>query len=453
MLADKPAMRKRGVDAPAAKAYPDAMIDLADADSRYARSANAFPALPPLTGTRDADVCVIGGGYTGLSAALELAERGWSVILLEARRVGWGASGRNGGQIITGYNHGQATIEGMVGAEDAARLWALNLEATALLKERVARHAVSCDLKWGWLHAALKPRHLREAAEQAGELHRLGYADARLLDADAVRGVVDSPSYVGGLLDMGSGHLHPLNYALGLAAAARAAGATLFENSPALSVVHGDRPVVRTAAGEVRARFVLVGVNAYAAGLEGVGDPTGYAVPVATYVMSTEPLGEATATRLLPTDAAVADMNLAINYFRRSADHRLLFGGGVSYSGYEPPGLGARMRAKMVRVFPALRDARIDCLWGGHVAITVNRMPRVGRVAPNILFAHGYSGHGVALAGLCGKLMAEAAAGTAERFDVFSRIPHRRFPLGAWAPTRRAALTLAMLWARLRDLL
>lgn len=429
------------------------MIDLADADSWYARTANPFPALPALTGAHDVDVCVIGGGYTGLSAALELAERGWSVIVLEARRVGWGASGRNGGQVITGYNHDMGSVEALTGAADAARLWALNLEATRLLTERVDRCAIDCDLKWGWLHAALKPRHLRDAAAQTEELRRLGYAHARLLDADEIRGVVDSPVYVGGLLDMGSGHLHPLNYARGLAAAAQTAGATIYENSPALAVVHGDRPVVRTAAGQVRARFVLAGVNAYAAGLEGVGAPAAYAMPVATYVMATEPLGEAAAARLLPTDAAVADMNMALNYFRRSVDHRLLFGGGVSYSGYEPPGLQARMRAKMIKIFPDLRDAKIDRLWGGHVAITVNRLPRVGRIAPNVLFAHGYSGHGVALAGLCGKLMAEAAAGTAERFDVFARIPHRRFPLGGWAPARRAALTLAMLWARLKDLL
>lgn len=428
------------------------MQDQLATDSWYVRSAAPFPARPRLDGREVADVCVIGAGYTGLSAALELAARGLSVVVLEAAQVGRGASGRNGGQIITGYNHSMSTVEGLVSRADAKSLWELNLEATRLLAERVDRHAIQCDLRWGWAHAALKPRHLREAEEAAAELARLGYPHARLLDRAGMRQIVDSPAYLGGLLDMGSGHLHPLNYALGLARAALDAGVRIFEASPALSVVHGDPATVRTEHGDVRARFVLAAVNAYAEGLEGIGAPLSWAMPVATYVLATEPLGAARAAALLPSDAAVADMNLAINYFRRSADHRLLFGGGVSYSGFEPPGLKARMRAKMLRVFPQLQDVRVDSLWGGHVAITVNRLPRVGRVAPNILFAHGYSGHGVALAGLCGKLMAEAVAGTAERFDVFARIPHRRFPLGGWAPARRAALTLAMLWARLKDL-
>lgn len=429
------------------------MQDQLATHSWYGRTAAPFPALPPLRGRETADVCIIGAGYTGLSAALELAAKGWSVAVLEAARVGRGASGRNGGQVITGYNHPMSTVERLAGRDDARLLWEMNREATNLLAERVERHAIGCDLRWGWAHAALKPRHLRDAEEQFEELNRLGYPHARLLDHAAMREIVDSPTYVGGLLDMGSGHLHPLNYALGLARAAQDAGARIYENSPAQAVIHGDPATVRTDQGEVRARFVLVAVNAYAEGLEGIGAPAAWAMPVATYVMATEPLGDALASSLLPSDAAVADMNLALNYFRRSSDHRLLFGGGVSYSGFEPPGLKARMRAKMLHVFPQLRDAPIDSVWGGHVAITVNRLPRMGRVAPNVLFAHGYSGHGVALAGLCGKLMAEAAAGAASRFDVFARIPHRRFPLGAWAPARRAALTLAMLWARLKDLL
>lgn len=423
------------------------------ASSWYAASAAPFPALPALNGAAAADVCVIGGGYTGLMAALTLAERGLSVILLEARRIGWGASGRNGGQVITGYNHPMESIEGWVDADDARRLWLMNLEATDLLSRRIARHAIACDLRWGWLHAALKPRHLREAAETADELHRLGYHRARLLNRADCRAVVDSPAYLGGLYDTGSGHLHPLNYALGLATAAQAAGAQLYEDSPATAIDHGDPATVRTAGGAtVRARHVLVAANAYANGLE-ADHLAAWAMPVATYVIATEPLGERTANWLLPGDAAVADMNLAVNYFRRVGDHRLLFGGGVSYSGLEPPGLKARMRAKMLRVFPQLTDARIDFIWGGQVAITVNRMPRLGRITPNILFAHGYSGHGVALAGLCGQLMAEAVAGSAGRFDVFARIPHRRFH-GSRSPlARRGLLTLAMLWARLKDLL
>lgn len=419
-------------------------------DSWYADTASPAPLRPELAGDAVCDVCVVGGGYTGLTAALELAERGLSVVVLEAERVGWGASGRNGGQIITGYNLPMEAIERLVGHDDARALWDLNREATAQLVDRVARHRIGCDLTWGYVHAAIKPRHLAAARKNFAEMSdRYGYRHAILLDRDGVRGHIGSGLYIGGLLDSGSGHLHPLNYAIGLAAAAEEAGCRLFEKTRVLTVDTGPSPVVTTAQGRVRARFVVFACNAYIDGLARRLD--GWIMPVATCILATEPLGAERAERLLPTNAAVADMNAVLNYYRRSPDHRLLFGGGASYSGTDHPALRTDLRAKMLRVFPDLREVAVDTLWSGRVAITMNRLPQLGRLSPTAFFAHGYSGHGVALAGLAGRLIAEAMAGTAGRFDVFARIPHRRFPGGR--ALRMPGLAMAMLWFRLRDML
>ena len=418
--------------------------------SWYADTANPHPRHPALEGDLRCDVCVVGGGYTGLMTALELAEQGFDVVLLEAHRVGWGASGRNGGQIITGYNKSMATIERWVGAEDARRLWDLGEDAKALLAERVERHRIACDLTWGFAYAAVKPRHMDDvAALEAEMLGRYGYDKVRKLDRDTVAEVVRSDAYIGGLLDMGSGHLHPLNYALGLGAAAAQAGVRVFEESRVTRIDTGAEPRAFTDTGSVTARFLVLAGNAYLGTL--APRLAAMIMPVATYLIATEPLGEDTASTLLPTNAAISDMNFVLNYFRRSADHRLLFGGGVSYSGMDPPGLRQVMRSKMLAVFPQLRGAAVDYFWGGRVAITVNRMPQVGRLSPTTWFAHGYSGHGVALAGMAGKVMAEAIRGQAGRFDVFARIPHLPFPGGR--RFRTPALVLAMLWFRLRDLL
>lgn len=419
-------------------------------NSWYAASAADHESHPVLSGEIRCDVCVIGGGYTGLTAALELAERGYDVVLLEAQRCGWGASGRNGGQIITGYNKPMSTIARWVGADDARRLWDFGEEAKTQLAERVERHAIACDLAWGFAYAALKPRHMDDVAAMVAEARDgYGYGPMRVLDRAGLRAHIASDLYVGGLLDEGSGHLHPLNYALGLARAASAAGVRIFENSRVTALDSGAEPWARTERGCVRARHMVVAGNAYLGGLVPGIVPT--IMPVATYMIATDPLGAARAAALLPTNIAVSDLNFSLNYFRRSADHRLLFGGGVSYSGIDAPGLKRAMRAKMLRVFPELADVGIPYFWGGQVAITMNRMPQVGRVSPTTLFAHGYSGHGVALAGMAGRVMAEAIRGTAERFDVFARIPHRAFPGGR--RLRTPALVLAMLWYRLRDLL
>jgi len=423
--------------------------------SWYADTANPHPEHPALDGALACDVCVVGGGYTGLMSALELAERGYDVVLLEAERVGWGASGRNGGQIITGYNKSMGEIAARMGAADARALWDLGEAAKALLRDRVERHGIRCSLTWGFVLAALKDRHVDELAGLERELRDgYGYAGVERLDRAGLSRFVHGRGYVGGLYDSGSGHLHPLNYALGLADACVAAGVRIFEGSRVLSLPDGAAPEAVTARGRVRAHFLVLAGNAY---LGRLAPPlTAKAMPVITTMIATEPLGAERVQELLPRDVAVCDMNFALNYFRRTPDHRLLFGGGVSYSGRDLPGVEAGMRRKLLGVFPDLagrngENVRVSHVWGGRVAITANRLPHLGRLGPNTYFAHGYSGHGVALAGIAGRVIAEAVAGTAERFDVFTRIPHRSFPGGPGL--RTPALVLAMLWFRLRDLL
>jgi gamma-glutamylputrescine oxidase len=419
--------------------------------SYYTATAHPAPDLSELEGEVRADVVIVGAGYTGLSAALELAQRGYRVVVLEAHRVGWGASGRNGGQICTGFSASLAKIEKWVGIEDARKLFAVAEEGKALIRERIDRHGIECNLKWGYLHAAPKARHVEELKEeQEIAERRFGYEGRlRLVDREEVRRMVASPIYVGGLYDSGAGHLHPLNYCLGLAKAAQGAGARIFENSP-VERVEMDRPAMAiTAKGRVTAEFLVLAGNAYLGGLAPqIGSKI---MPVGTYIGATVPLGENRAKSLIPDDVAVADTNFVLNYFRRSSDHRMLFGGRVSYSTIMPPYLPRAMRHKMLEVFPQLSDVEFEYTWGGFVAITVERTPDVGRIAPNVYYAHGYSGTGVALSGICGKIIAEAIAGQAERVDLFAKLPHTNFPGGP--ALRTPLLAAAMLWYRMRDLM
>ena len=421
------------------------------APSYYAATAHLAPDLPALEGEVRADVVIVGAGYTGISAALELARRGYDVVVLETHRVGWGASGRNGGQICTGFSASLAKIEKSVGLDDARKLFAVAEEGKALIAERIARHAIDCDLKWGYLHAAPKARHVEELKEeQEVAERRFGYEGRlRLVDRDEVRRMVASPLYVGGLYDADAGHLHPLNYCLGLAKAAREAGARIFENSEVVRLEAGRPAIAVTAKGRVTADFAVLAGNAYLGGL--VPQIRSKVMPVGTYIGATASLGENRATSLIPDDVAVADTNFVLNYFRRSCDHRMLFGGRVSYSTIMPPYLPRAMRAKMLQVFPQLSDVEFEYTWGGFVAITVERTPDVGRIAPNVYYAQGYSGTGVALSGIVGQIIAEAIAGQAERVDLFAKLPHTTFPGGP--ALRTPLLAAAMLWYRMRDLL
>ncbi len=418
--------------------------------SYYAASAPLPAPTGPLAGRLDCDVCVVGGGLTGLTAALELAERGFDVILLEANRIGWGASGRSGGQLIFGYACEMHKLAALSSPADARLMFDWSLEAIDAMRARVARHAIDCDWRDGQLHVAIKPRQVDELRGYGETLARdYAYGGLQLLDRAGLAAHIASPRYLAGLFDPRGAHLHPLKYTLGLAAAARAAGVRMFEQSRALAIVRGDAPRVRCAGGEVRARHVVLAGNAWLGRL--VPELERKIMPVGTYIIASAPLGDALAHACLPSDAAVTDINFVLDYFRLSADRRMLFGGRVSYSKIPPPNLAGSMRRRMLRAFPQLAGIEVGYAWGGYVDITMNRAPHFGRLDRSLYFAQGFSGHGMAVTGLAGRVIAEALAGDASRLDVFARIPHRDFPGGRWL--RTPSLVAAMTWYRLRDLL
>ena len=412
--------------------------------SYYAATAKPLAPCPSLKGAAQADVCIIGAGYTGLSAALHLAERGYSVIVLEAHRVGFGASGRNGGQVGPGQRIEQDAIEKMVGQGDARKLWDIGLEARDLVRDLIARHDMDCPFKPGVIHADWAARNVPHTHDYAEKLARdYDYCEIEPLDRAAIQEVVNTPAYQGGVIDHGAGHLHPLRFAFGLARAAQAAGAQIFEGSLVVDIHHGAKVKVQTGTGHVEADHVLLAANGYLGGL--VPQVAAKVMPINNFIIATEPLAPGT---VLTRDVAVADSKFVINYFRLSEDGRLLFGGGESY-GYRFPDIIRTVRKPMLEVFPQLKDTKIDYSWGGTLAITMTRLPCFLRVAPNILSASGYSGHGVALATMAGKVMAAAIAGESEQFDTMARVHLPGFPGGR--SLRTPILALAMTWFALRD--
>ena len=415
--------------------------------SWYAATANSLPPFEPLDDNRTADVCIVGGGYTGLSAALHLAGAGRNVVLLEAHRVGFGASGRNGGQLGSGLRVPQITLERMLGADDARKLWTLAEDGKALVRNLVESHSIACDLRPGVLSTASSAVDVRDLHNHAEYLARnYGYDLVEALDRDACHALCPSPAYRGGILDSGAGHLHPLNFALGLAKAAADAGAVIHETTRVDRIRYDSGIKAITPTGTVKARFLLLACNGYLGRL----DPriATKVMPVNNFIVATAPLNGA-AGRVLTRDVAVVDSRFVVNYFRLSSDGRLLFGGGESY-GYRFPGdISARVRKPMARIFPHLRDAQIDYAWGGTLAITMNRLPHVIWLDPNTLSASGYSGHGVGFATLTGKLAALAIQGQAEGFDTVARLQTPAFPGGRYL--RFPLLVLAMHWYALRD--
>jgi gamma-glutamylputrescine oxidase len=427
-------------------------MPVAHIDSYYAASANPAPVRPRLTADAEADVCVVGGGIAGCATALFLAERGYKVVLLEGHRIGFGASGRSGGQVIVGYACSQDKLVTQVGKADAKKMFDVSAAGVELLRALVEKHRIDCDLHWGHVHTAIKPRHAAELRAYQDELvTEYGYTSTRWLERTELQQVLNTDRYIGGLFDDRSGHLHPLNYTLGLAAAAEAAGATLYEQTPVVGVEHGATVRLRTAAGaSVRAQHVVLCCNAFMD--ERISRHLRDRImPVGTYIIASEPLGRARIESLVRKNVAVSDANFVLDYFRRSADHRLLFGGRVSYSGRDARNTANATRLRMLKVFPELADAKIDYAWGGHVDITMSRAPDFGRIAPNVYYLQGFSGHGIALTGVAGQMVAETIAGQAERFDLFTKLRHRTFPGGP--ALRMPGLVLAMLWYRLKDLL
>jgi gamma-glutamylputrescine oxidase len=423
---------------------------LARVSPYYAATAHPAPARAELIDGIECDVCVVGGGLAGCSTALHLAQRGYRVAVLERHRIGWGASGRNGGQALPGTGVGQQELERLTGSADARAVWDVTVAGLELVRELIKRHEIACDWVEGHMQVAIKQRHeielqtlLRQQSEQ------YGYTAARYMPRDEVRAVLATSRYVGALYDSLAGHLHPLNYVLGIADAAERAGALIFENSRALSFHGRERITVRTPRAEVRCEHLILCGNVYLGAL--APSLRSKIMAVGTCIIATEPLGEERARSLINNRAAVADMNWVLDYFRLAGDTRLLFGGRVTYSGFDPARIAATTRQRMVRVFPQLSRVQVEHAWGGYIDITLNRAPHFGRLAPNVYFLQGFSGQGVVLASIAGQLLAEAVAGNAERFDVFARIPHRDFPGGR--ALRRPALVLAMLYYRLRDML
>ncbi|MBT9300264.1 MULTISPECIES: NAD(P)/FAD-dependent oxidoreductase [Pseudomonas] len=423
------------------------------ARSYYLASANAMVQRPTLSEDLSADVCVIGGGFTGVNTAIELAQRGLSVILLEARRIGWGASGRNGGQLIRGIGHDVSGFARHVGEEGVRYLQRAGIESVALVGERIREHAIDCDLRWGFCELANTPAQFAAFKGEQDSLAALGYVpETRLIAAQDMAQVVGSQVYAGGLVDMGSGHLHPLNLVLGEARVAEALGVRIFEHTPVLELIHGETVQVRSASGTVRAASLVLACNAHLEELE--PRLSGKVLPAGSYIIATEPLSDEMANQLIPQNLALCDQKVGLDYYRLSADRRLLFGGACHYSGRDPVDIAAYMRPKMLKVFPQLADTTIAFQWGGKIGITANRFPQVGRLQqyPNVFYAQGYSGHGLNVTHWCARLLAEAIhAGVSPGLDTFSRVPHMTFPGGK--ALRSPLLALGMLWYRLREML
>lgn len=421
--------------------------------SYYAACARQAAEYPPLEHDLDADVCVVGGGLTGVNTALELAERGLSVVLLEARRIGWGASGRNGGQLIRGIGHDVSGFARHVGEDGVRYLQQAGIDSVALVAQRIAQYAIQCDLRWGFCELANTPAQYAAFSHELHALNAQGYPhETRLVSPERMHEIVASDQYAGGLVDMGSGHLHPLDLVQGEARAAHGLGGRIFEQSPVLRIEHGNTVTLHTARGKVRAHSLVLGCNAHLDELE--PRLSGKVLPAGSYVVATEPLPEQVAQALIPQNMALCDQKVGLDYYRLTADRRLLFGGACHYSGRDPKDIGAYMRPKLLKVFPQLAEVRLDYQWGGMIGITANRFPQVGRLSqhPNVFYAQGYSGHGLNVTHWTARLLAEAiASGHSRGLDVFAAVPHLTFPGGK--ALRSPLLALGMLWYRLREAL
>lgn len=417
-------------------------------DSYYAATANALPPFPQQAGDESADVCIIGAGFTGLSAALHLAQAGYKTIVLDAHRVGWGASGRNGGQLGAGQRVDQDALESSYGKEMARAMWDLAKDSILLCRDLINTHQIDCDLKDGIIHADHKQRYVAESQEYAEKLQtEYDHQAIRFLDQEEIRHLVGSPAYYGGTLDMSAAHVHPLNFALGLAKAAQAAGAIIYENSQVLSYSKTDPAVVTLKNGTIKAKHVILACNGYLDDLD--KHVAARVMPINNYILATEPLSEEQKQSLIRNDHAVADSKFVVNYYRFSDDNRLLFGGGESYSFKFPSDIKSFVRKEMLKIYPQLENTQIDYGWGGTLGITVSRLPYMKQLAPNVLSSSGYSGHGVAMATFAGKMLADTIDGTMTQFDVMSKV--RTYPFPGGTMLRYPLLVAAMSYYALRD--
>jgi len=418
-------------------------------NSYYAATVNEVTDYPVLEGSKSVDVCVVGAGFTGVSTALTLAERGYSVALVEANRVGWGASGRNGGQLINGIS-GLEKIGKKHGDGIADMLWDLKWRGNDIVYDRVEKYGIECDLKSGFLEVATKPSHLKYFEEfvEERERHKFPYK-YETWDREKTREMVGSGAFHGGFVCFRDGHLHPLNLCIGEARAAHDLGVQIFEQSPVTGIEHGARPKVNTAVGSVEADSVVLAGNAY-----GQFEPrhlSNLVFPAGSYIIGTEPLSEDVVNEINPLDVAVCDTNEVVDYYRLSADKRLLYGGACNYSGRDPASIKAYILPRMLKVYPKLKDVRIDFEWGGKIGIVLNRIPALGRINGNIYYCQGYSGHGVNATHIMSEIVADAIGGTMEKFDLFADIKHFRIPGSQWVGNQ--IIALGMLYYRVKDLL
>lgn len=419
--------------------------------SYYAASIPSTDFLPPfksLDGDLTADICVVGAGFAGLSAAIKLRQKGLDVVLVDANRVGWGASGRNGGQLGSGQRVGQKTLEKMVGRDDAKKLWQLAQDSKQTVHDFIAEFGIDCEYQSGIFNVDHKAGYVAQTKTEVDYLNEAyGYDNVRFVDRDELRTFLGTDAYFGGSLDTGSGHIHPLKLALGMAKAAQGLGVKIFEKTEVTNLKPGAKIVAETKSGSVTASHVILACNGYLGMLN--RKTAGRVMPINSYIVATEPLSEGLANELIANNAAVADSKFVVNYYRLSKDRRLLFGGRESYSYRFSQDIKANVRKPMLNIYPQLKDTKIDYGWGGTLGITMNRMPHFEWLEPNIISVSGFSGHGVAMANLAGTLAAEAIGGTAERFDVMARVPTVPFPGGTLM--RAPLLTLAMLYFSLRD--
>jgi glycine/D-amino acid oxidase-like deaminating enzyme len=414
--------------------------------SYYAATINKVTDYAQLYGAQVADVCVIGAGFTGISTALYLAERGYKVHVVEANRVGWGATGRNGGQIIGGIS-GADKVARHLGADGEQIMWEMAWAGHDIIRERVERYKIDCDLKWGYLDVAIKQRHLRDQRAELEQLQKHDFPHAcKLLSREETVATIGTEAYIGALLNMGNGHLHPLNLCIGEARAAVSQGAKIYEQSPVLSIEHGDKPRVITAGGSVSADSVVIAGNAYHHIEPGL---RGNIFPVNSFIIATQPLSDEQISVINPRDLAVCDPNFVLQYFRLTTDKRLLFGGRCNYFGDDPVVIRSKLVPKMLRIYPQLANVKIDYTWGGKVGIPFNRVPQLGRTSTNVFYSQGYSGHGVNVTHLAGQIMAEAVAGTLERFDMFANIDPVIIP-GAHRFTNQM-VALGVLYYQIKD--
>lgn len=403
-----------------------------------------------MQGTLDIDICVVGAGYSGLSAALHLAEKGHKIAILEGARVGWGASGRNGGQIVNGLNASLATIEKRYGAEVGAYVGKMVQEGGRIIRQRIEKYDIKCDLKEKNLFTAFTAKQMRELEAKQALWRKHGMDDHELLDKSALRQHIGSDAYLGGMLDHTGAHMHPLNLCLGEAAAFEQNGGVIYEMSPVTAVDYDQsQPSVKTAQGEVRCKTLILCGNAYLGGV--VRSLTARVMPVSTQIMATEPLGEERANELLPTDLCVEDCRYVLDYYRLSADRRLLFGGGTVYGGADPADIEAKLRRNMDKIYPQLQGVKINYAWSGNFALSFSRVPQLGRLGTNTYFAHGYSGHGVTGSHLFGRILSEAVDGDLSRFDVFAKL--RWFPFPGGRLFREQYSMVGSWWYMLRDAL